>query len=326
MEPIVVFGGDGEDRIDPKPVEIFWPGYDDGFDDSGYVTMNDLDPVPSIPELSYAENWYHSAVQLNSTMILSCGGGFRTNRCFGLDLVSGMWSEMPAMVFPRTESFKLLKVGNGILAIGGTQYDLIEIYNSDFGIWMAMPQWNGPFDSGLSRHCAVSVDDYRIMVIGGATTQTSNTSKIFDVRKGEWSDTAMFPGPRYAHACVKTVVNGVEGVMVTGGTEGRTDPNDYYPGQQTDFYQLVDDTWVNLANTSFPVMEHVLVTQSGKPMIIGGEYELFQIEVEIDGIHKRDHVQIYENDNSWFCCVPSMNYKRSKFAAVNVMLDENLTI
>ena len=35
---------------------------------------------------------------------------------------------------------------------------------------------------------------------------------------------------------------------------GRTDPNDYYPGQQTDFYQLVDDTWVNLANTSFPVM------------------------------------------------------------------------
>ena len=61
-------------------------------------------------------------------------------------------------------------------------------------------------------------------------------------------------------------------------------------------------------------------------MIIGGEYELFQIEVEANGIHMRDHVQIYENDNSWFCCTPSMNYKRSKFAAVNVMLDENLTI
>ena len=89
---------------------------------------------------------------------------------------------MPPMVFPRTESFKLLKVGNGILAIGGTQYDLIEIFNSDFGIWMAMPQWNGPFDSGLSRHCAVSVDEHRIMVIGGATT-TYTSKYAQSVRK-----------------------------------------------------------------------------------------------------------------------------------------------
>ena len=33
----MVFGGDGEDRIDPDIVEVIWPGYDDGFDDSGYV-------------------------------------------------------------------------------------------------------------------------------------------------------------------------------------------------------------------------------------------------------------------------------------------------
>ena len=25
---VVIFGGDGEDRVDPKDVEVMWPGYD----------------------------------------------------------------------------------------------------------------------------------------------------------------------------------------------------------------------------------------------------------------------------------------------------------
>ena len=59
-----MFGGDGEDRLDPVTVETIWPGYDDGYDDSGYVTIGDFDPIPELPELSYGANWYHSAVQL----------------------------------------------------------------------------------------------------------------------------------------------------------------------------------------------------------------------------------------------------------------------
>ena len=27
-DPVIVFGGDGEDWIDPRDVEIIWPGYD----------------------------------------------------------------------------------------------------------------------------------------------------------------------------------------------------------------------------------------------------------------------------------------------------------
>ena len=112
-----------------------------------------------------------------------------------------------------------------------------------------------------------------------------------------------------------------------------TDPNDYYPGTVADswiiipwadFYQLDTDTWIGLANSSFPGSWHQMVLYKDKPTIIGGEYELFEREVEADGYHKRDHVQVYNPDTDrWFCCVPSMSYKRSKFAAVKVGLLSN---
>ena len=79
------------------------------------------------------------------------------------------------------------------------------------------------------------------------------------------------------------------------------------------------DSWITLANSSFPVYEHQMVLYENQPTIIGGEYETFLREIEIDGYHKREHVQIYEESkNRWSCCIPSMNYKRSKFVAVAV--------
>ena len=81
--------------------------------------------------------------------------------------------------------------------------------------------------------------------------------------------------------------------MLTGGSDWLTDPNDYYPGSVADFYQLETDTWISLANSSFPQSWHQMVLYEDKPTIIGGEYEMFEREVEVDGYHKRDHVQVY---------------------------------
>merc|ERR1719167_444724 len=105
------------------------------------------------------------------------------------------------------------------MVLGGGKDDLIEVYNSGFGFWTSMPQWNGPFDSGLSKHCAVVIDKHRVMVVGGATSASLNTSKIFDLRTGQWMDTSPNPNPRYSHACVHCSLDGMEGVLVTGGTE-----------------------------------------------------------------------------------------------------------
>ena len=317
-DPVIVFGGDGEDRIDPKDVEIIWPGYDDGYDNYGYVTINNFDPIPEIPEQSYGSFWYHSAVLVDKNLILSCGGGFpATKKCFGLDLVSGTWRSMAPMTVARNDH-TLVNVNNGIIAIGGASPEepLIEIYNRDFDIWTAMPQWTGPFSS-ISGHCAVAINDHQVMIIG----YTFNTSIIFNLQTGEWSNTAPIPNPRYAHACVLTAIGGISGVLVTGGKDFHTDPSDYYPASQTDFYQIESNSWISLENTSFPVEEHQMVIYEGKPTIIGGEYELFLRDVEIDGRHMRDHVQIYQEESDhWFCCVPKLNYKRSKFSAVKVPL------
>ena len=123
-----------------------------------------------------------------------------------------------------------------------------------------MDQWNGPFDqSGLHRHCGVAIDDHRVIVIGGATSSTLSTSMILDVNTGEWKNTAPNPNPRGSHACLGTTINGIFGVLVTGGSDFRTDPNDYYPGSQVDFYQIEMDSWITLANSSFPVYDHQLV-------------------------------------------------------------------
>ena len=84
-----------------------------------------------------------------------------------------------------------------------------------------------------------------------------------------------------------------------------------------------DERWILHADSSpqTTYSSYSFLILDGKPTIIGGEYEIFLRDVEVDGRHMRDHVQIYqEEEDRWFCCLPSMNYKRSKFSAVKVSL------
>ena len=94
-----MFGGDGEDRADPQEVEVIWPGYDDGYDDYGYVTMGHFDPLPKIPEQSYGSFWYPGAVLLSDTMVMTYGGGYPATILTSV-LVS-IWCLEPGQPFPR---------------------------------------------------------------------------------------------------------------------------------------------------------------------------------------------------------------------------------
>ena len=120
-----------------------------------------------------------------------------------------------------------------------------------------------------------------------------NTSVIFDISTGEWTNTKPNPNPRYGHACVLVKLQGIQGVLVTGGTEGRIDPSDVYPAKTADFYQIENDSWISISNTSLPVQEHQMVLYDGKtPAIVGGEYGLYLPE-EVHRIHMRANLQIY---------------------------------
>ena len=55
------------------------------------------------------------------------------------------------------------------------------------------------------------------------------------------------------------------------------------------------------------------------PVIIGGEYEAVDLDWGSSKYHMRNYVQTWTG-SKWFCCLPQMDYKRSKLAAVNVPL------
>ena len=67
---------------------------------------------------------------------------------------------MGAMTVVKNDN-TLVKINNGILAIGGalSEETLIEIYNRDFDFWTPMLQWTRPFNS-ISGHFAVGISDH----------------------------------------------------------------------------------------------------------------------------------------------------------------------
>ena len=101
-----MIGGQGEDGPVTQ-VETLWPGFDDGYDKSGYFVDHLFDPVDSIPDLGYYDFMYSSAVLLDENTIMSCGGYSHSDYCYGLDLHNGSWFPMPSMKNGRSE-FNLL--------------------------------------------------------------------------------------------------------------------------------------------------------------------------------------------------------------------------
>ena len=99
---------------------------------------------------------------------MSCGGGpggssidppipftfgTATEKCFGLDLVTGTWKPMASMNYARTENFTLVSVDHGVLAIGGVRsgLPLIEIYNRDFDVWHSAAKRGSTWKSTFAK-------------------------------------------------------------------------------------------------------------------------------------------------------------------------------
>ena len=323
-DPIVVFGGDGEDIIDPQEVEVIWPGSGDvGFNNKfGYSTIGNFDPLPIIPDDFYGSFWNSGAILLNDTLIMTCGGGgsSATNRCFGLDLVSGTWKTLASMIHPRSGSTSslLVKVGNAVVAVGGggTLAPTMEIYNSTLDQWTPKPEWNNPYS--FSSHCSVAYEN-KIMVIGGSNSLIIGKAWIFDFLTESWSWNYI-PNSRYRHACLHTSINGTQGILVTGGKDFYDDNDNVRTS--ADFYQIETGTWISLPDFILPVRHHQMVEFEGKPAIIGGEYDIYtdnSISSNYMEYHKRSTVQMYDPVSNMWNIVPllEMNLRRSRFSAIN---------
>ena len=274
--PIVVLGGIGEDGP-VMQVETLWPGYDDGYDDSGYFVDHLFDPVDSIADLGYYGFMGSSAVLLDSTTIMACGGGYPSKaECYGLDLHNGSWFAMPSMKNGRSE-FSLLKVGDQVYAVGG---DNVEVFDAESEGWTEVFQ----LQPARNRHCSVAVGDQQVLIFGGASSATLNLTTLIDAKTGQITNLEPMPVGRGAAGCLKWTLNGQDGVLITGGLDFRSSASSSFPANYVDFFSLDSLSWTRLADSGYGQWDHKMAiydtfevledTRSQRPIIIGGEYEL----------------------------------------------------
>ena len=251
--PVVLFGGEvWNEYFEPRAVETVWPGYNmDGTSLLGdfylipeYSTIGSFDSIPIDQEAwmnvdgtgNVARYDSISGVQLNENLILACGGGFYSrraveltgppgeygpdysNKCLGLDLVTGTWKSMGSMNHRRMVT--LLKVGDQILAVGDRKNDTnnIESYNEDLDQWTPEPQWNAESYNG-DAGCAITLDDHQFMMISISEGYHYN-ARIFDLTSGLWRDVAIPEEIKNVYggfSCLLTTIDNNEGVLLTGG-------------------------------------------------------------------------------------------------------------
>ena len=62
------------------------------------------------------------------------------------------------------------------------------------------------------------VNSSSLVVVGGWDGENALTSvEILNLETGRWETGPSLPEPSYGHACLRTEVGGIEGIMVTGG-------------------------------------------------------------------------------------------------------------
>ena len=114
-------------------------------------------------------------------------------------------------------------------------------------------------------------------------------------------------------------------IQFLGGQDFAQSMDDSWPAKVTEFYQIETNSWIKLANTSQSVWRHQMAILDSKPIIIGGGYIAAEPEDPISFEEfKRNTVQTFNLPpyglDKWSCCIPQMNFKRSKFSAVTIPL------
>ena len=76
---------------------------------------------------------------------------------------------------------------------------------------------NLPTESGLSHHCLVRLDKYRVLLIGGMTEGNNYVAGVwlFDWTKRKWDEWTDLKYGRHSHSC--SMALGGEFVVVAGG-------------------------------------------------------------------------------------------------------------
>jgi hypothetical protein len=162
-----------------------------------------------------------------------------TNACYRLEEDNG-WVKVDELKIGRAFAASAFLPGRGWWITGGvsmgntevlgiesplTSTELMPIEDEEKGeeYKFLVDEPNLPTESGLSHHCLVRIDKYRVLLIGGMTEGNSYVPGVwlFDWKKRKWDEWTDLKYGRHSHAC--SMALGGEFVVVAGGeTEHET--------------------------------------------------------------------------------------------------------
>jgi hypothetical protein len=232
----------------------------------------------------------HSLTSLGGGRVLAVGGltgtlqfplpATRTAELY--DPAAGTWTATGSLGLARHDHSASLLPDGRVLVAGGTfvrsassnaSTETCEIYDPSTGVWSAA----APMSDARSGHCAVTLADGRVLVIGGWRYTTLDAGvgtaycELFDPATGTWSPTGSMSTPRHSHQAVLlpdgTVLAIGGGVRQLGG-ESVVDPHSVSTVERFD---PSSRQWSPAAGLPWPRSEHLAtVLDNGHVLVAGG--------------------------------------------------------
>jgi len=295
--------------------------------------------VPQIPEADFASIFGWSAAVYTEHVqagepgdLLLCGGKAigESDECHSLKLGSDHWKSGGCFLNRERANSAMFSTMDGKVVVSGgysskagwlSDVQMLTSYKSDCDVdcceWTNIGTING---KGVYSHCALQFDEETFVFIGGNTWDNDGQYDIPDVqryntRTGEWTRGKDMTIPRQSHGCIKTTYKGKEGIMVAGGfCNGNLDHPECSQLRidSTVFYDVINDTWEELAPLNNARDGLTLQNVEGTIMAIGGEYRgtpVNEIEVWNGESWEISELQLLERiSNFAFAQIPKDTY------------------
>jgi len=184
-----------------------------------------------LPAFSETPGCSSMVAAASETELYACGN--HGTNCKKLSIGNSNWELIPDLIHPRV-NYTLTAVGNKLVAIGGIDSHRSVVVLEE-GTW-ERKSW---FLMKRHSHCAVSLEEDRVIIIGGHNTDygTLDLVQELNIITGEVYLLSHLARGRFAHGCATHIVNGEAKVIVAGGTDGQ------HALDSVEIYSICVDRW-----------------------------------------------------------------------------------
>jgi large repetitive protein len=246
------------------------------------VAENGWSVLPNLPTAEAAA----ASTRLHDGRVFVAGGGFSpTLNYLGsqiFDPVSKSWQVGPDLDGVRVEATASILPNGDVLIAGGDGENgrLATTVICHPSATLCEP--TGRMAFARSRHTAVTLQDGRILIVGGSSgtdVPAASVSEIYDPLSAAWQTTSPLNVPRTEES-VTLLDDGR--VMVSGGFTAEASPQ---YSASVEIYDPVEDTWTLAAPMSSARCDHSSTLLSGGRVLVVGGVEAVQTTLATAAIY-----------------------------------------